>query len=110
MSGKPVLPEHRAWLTTLIDRYGSRRLVKLIEKRKAIPRKSGRPSNYRGNLCLHGYIEFHRKQKNGGGRALGITGACGRLKKLRLSRCGLRPDRGSIARHVLRSKKRVLSR
>jgi hypothetical protein len=53
--------------------------VKLALKRA---RGGGRPPSLPGNLYgVYSYVEFHRKQKTMGGGALGISGACRKLKK-----------------------------
>jgi hypothetical protein len=42
----------------------------------------GRPSSHPGNLYgVYSYVEFYRNQKTIGGGALGISGACRKLKK-----------------------------
>ena len=78
---KCLSPSDREVVAQLVEEYGFAATVKAAQKAaKSTGKKKRRPPNYKANLAaVYGYVEFHRKQKNLGGRKLSVDAACKRL-------------------------------
>jgi hypothetical protein len=85
MTGKCLSRAQLHRLAELIKESSEAAVLKGVQKLSAqSSRRAGRPpERHPGNLAaIYNYVECHRHQKiAGGGRELGITGACAKLKR-----------------------------
>jgi hypothetical protein len=81
MKKKRFSPSDREVLARLVEKYSAAAVVKTAMKVSSpTENRKGRPANYRTNLgAVYAYVEFYRKQKNIGGKKLGVDATCKRL-------------------------------